>query len=326
MKILKVILQASLPITFLFVSPASATHGGMEGGGGKGVVCGSQLRVLDLYEIEVIHGDAVSKKYDDLDSNIAVFGSDISAYRSDSYINPADPSLRKSVLDFIKGEILPKFSDIPEGTHLPLTPDATVPPLPPDCHEVQIAVYANDGKIYRDRQLWDQLDIQNQAALILHEGIYHAAKLEGAKTSDHTRRIVGLAFAEKLPEPMLKAIWKYSPPRVWCGTDDSSVVGFELYAVNESQNGQKGVGIYFARFESFLPMERLSTFIPNMTTYDFFKRSGSLIQTVVKGSLFGDSSSFAFQPRYINGPWKNNYGIDISLDQLNTVRAFCEIR
>jgi len=329
MKILNAISKIALPFTFLFAgSAAMAFHGGMEGGGGKGVMCGTHLRVLDLYEIEAVHGGVISQKYKDLDSNLAVYGSDLAAYRNDSYIDPSDSTIRRSILASIKKEILPKFSDIPMGNQLPLTPDATLPQLPVGCQVLQIAIYANDGKIYRDRYLWDMLDVQNQAALILHEGIYHEAKKQGAQTSDQTRLIVGLAFTEKLPEPMLKPIWSAASPRVWCGTDRNSPVQFEFFSINESRNGQQGIGIYFINFRSVLPMERFSAFVPQMSTYDFFKKTRPPVKTFAKGSLFGGTESFEFQINYRRGPWKNNYGIDISLVQDGTLktRAFCEIR
>jgi hypothetical protein len=329
MKILKAVSKVSLTLTFLFAAHAAAAfRGGMESGGGKGVLCGTHLRVLDLYEIEAVHGGVVSKKYKDLDSNLAVYGTDLAVYRNDSYIDPLDSTVRQSVLTFIKNEIFPKFSDIPVGNQLPLTSDATLPQLPMGCQVLQIAIYANDGMIYRDRHLWDMLDIQNQAALILHEGIYHEAKKQGAQTSDQTRLIVGLAFTEKLPEPMLKPIWSAAAPRVWCGTDKTSPTQFEFFAINESRSGQQGIGIYFINFQGALPMERFSAFVPQMSTYDFFKSLRPPVKTIANGSIFGGAESFEFHIQYRNGPWQNNYGIDIPLVQNGTLttRAFCEIR
>jgi hypothetical protein len=224
----------------------------MEGGGGKGVLCSNGLRTLDLYEAEKIRHLLLSPAFHDVDAYLEQYGVDLSAYSSDSKFDPSDLNdawKRKYILDFIKRWIEPKFVDIPSGDHLPATPDATLPTIPSGCSFVQIAIYSDDGKIYRDVSFWNQLDARNQAALILHEFGYHFARARGALNSDKIRYLIGLTFAQKLPESVLKPIWN-ARQVLWCGTGEPEMIGapfdpngYELFGVDESRDGVQGLGM-----------------------------------------------------------------------------------
>jgi len=229
----------------------AVAYGGMEGGGGKGVLCGNQVRVLDLYEAEVVHHLPVTPSQNDLYAYIANYGLAVGYYQSETGFDLDNASYKSMVLDFYKKEVIDKFSDIASGTRLPFTPDATLPSLPSGCSFVQIALFADTGVLYRDREYWDQLSIQDQAALILHEGIYRGRRLEGEMNSDEMRYIVGLAFAKQLPEPILKPLWSV-PGAWWCINQDPMTEKFEFYAINESRLGKPGLGIYFVTFKNYL--------------------------------------------------------------------------
>ncbi|HEY8269952.1 MAG TPA: hypothetical protein VIG33_03630 [Pseudobdellovibrionaceae bacterium] len=258
-------------VVFLVLSACqyAVAHGGMEGGGGKGVLCGTQVRVLDLYEAETIHHLPIPTSQNDLDANVAHHALALGYYQSETGFDQNNASYKELIFNFYKQEVIDKFSDIAPGTRLPFTPDATLPNLPSGCSFVQIALYADDGVLYRDRYYWDRLTIQDQAALILHEGIYRGRRLQGELMSDETRYIVGLTFARQLPEPIFKPMWN-APGSWWCGTKDPMTERFELYAINESRNGKSGLGIYFVTFKNYFQYERTSAFVPGIAIRDLF--------------------------------------------------------
>jgi hypothetical protein len=247
----------------------AAAHGGMEGGGGKGVLCGDQVRVLDLYEAESVRHLPIPPSQNDLNAYIANYGLALGYYQSETGFDLDNTSYKSMVLDFYKKEVMDKFSDVASGTRLPFTPDATLPSLPSGCSFVQIAIFADNGVLYRDRDYWDQLSIQDQAALILHEGIYRGRRLQGEMNSDEMRYVVGLAFAQQLPEPILKPLWS-APGAWWCGNQDPMTERFEFYAINESRLGKPGLGIYFVTFKNYLQYERTSAFVPGVEIADLF--------------------------------------------------------
>ncbi|MEN9722620.1 MAG: hypothetical protein RJB38_606 [Pseudomonadota bacterium] len=131
------------------------TLGTKDGGGGIGVLCGTTLRTLDVYEAEEIHHLPPVPKFPTFEENVRVYGSPLAAYWSEEPVDTTDPSLQQQLVDLLKSEIIGRFSDIPGGTTLPPTQDATLPPIPGNCSFAQIAIYSDEeGIIYRDASLW----------------------------------------------------------------------------------------------------------------------------------------------------------------------------
>jgi hypothetical protein len=286
------------------VAPSVGLTGQMgtkDGGGGKGVLCGENLRTLDLYESEEVYGLVPSQKYSDLVANLEVYGTRLFAYLSGDRVNDQDWSIRQQVLSLIKEAVIDRFVDLPEGATLPSTDDVTPPALPSGCSLVQIAYYSDqENKIYRDKRYWDRLDVQNQAALILHEALYHEARSLKATTSDETRRMIGVAFSGQVLEPAFERIWN-APQRVWCGAGGGEGPQpqevFEIYAIEETQNGISGLGIYARIFKSKLQMSRTLAFVPGISISDFINGSFAVTRAVATNPFFGQSWTFEIAPQ-----------------------------
>jgi len=299
----------------VLAATSAAVAGTKDGGGGKGILCGTHLRTLDIYEAEeVYHLPLPPSAQLDLNSNLVEYGLPLLAYFSASPINTQDPTLAQPFLDGAQKDLISHFVDIQPGTRLDPTFDATVPSLPPACAAVQVAVYSDDGNIYRDRQYWDLLDVRNQAALILHEALYHSARQQGAKTSDETRKFIGLTFANELPEPILKPIWN-APRYLWCGvgggSDNSEIM--EIFAKDDVKDGQKGVSIYFPLFKGMLEMARTSAFVPNVSIDEVTDPSEPMLQGIASNSSSGNSWNFEMDHSNIagNSPSDHFGGIQI---------------
>lgn len=240
--------------------------GGVDGGGGKGVMCGNTLTTLDLYEARK-NGLTPQALNGDLDLHLQTYGLELAKHFAASMAEFSSPTLGAEVSQLLKNEILNKIKDIPEGQKLAVTRDATLPTLPAGCSDVQIAVYSKDGTIYRDPKLWAMLPPVEQAALVLHEFVYYRARTYGkAANSDESRKVIGLILSGSNPEPMLKPIWGASRV-VSCvgGIEGTTQEVLDTYAISEYENGVLGVGIYFFQLKGYALSSRTHSFLPGAT-------------------------------------------------------------
>lgn len=255
------------------------SHGGINGGGGIGVLCPSGLRVLDLYEAEEVHGLSVPSRFASLDEALGAFG--VALVRHQAADTPAalEYWTPEKIAEQTRREIVDRFAFLPAGERLAFTGDATLPKLAPGCRFVQIARFEGakswDRIVQVDREYWSRLDFANQAALAYHEWIYWEAKRGGARTSDETRLMLGRVFAGVAGEPLFAPVYA-APERIWCGAGGGSGARpaapgappqpvFDLYAIDETRDGVRGLGIYFLQFNGLYRLSRTSAFFPGAT-------------------------------------------------------------
>jgi hypothetical protein len=267
---LKMTVLAVLSLS-LAATTASAVQGTKDGGGGKGVLCDGRLRVLDIYEAEEIRHLPAGKTFTDTEQNLRIYGTRV--------VRELWPvALPDELADYLNTQMLSRvsLSPIPAGARLPLTHDATVPPLPSNCVEVQIAVISEqevtpvygDPVVHVDSEYWNMLDPYNQAALMLHESIYrYLRSSEGVALSDDTRMLIGTLMSETSRKPMFEPIWNNPSDLLICNVklkqaDRSGKRQYELYGVEERRRGQKGLAIYFRTLDGLTMLGRTQAFIP----------------------------------------------------------------
>ncbi|MBX3021885.1 MAG: hypothetical protein KF799_09440 [Bdellovibrionales bacterium] len=251
-----------------------ATGGVGDGGGGIGVKCETELRVLDLFESEVIGVQKPDRTYLDLQQNLAYYTPFFIRHFNDAPGVPGEEATIRIVKMF--ESMLRDFQFIPAGERLKPTDDATIGPLPAGCRKVQIAVQDNQGKIQVDRELWDLLPSRDRAALLFHEWIYQRARSYKVNKSDKTRKLVGDLFSESKPQPQLGDVWR-SPSVAWCGfgiAGDAEV--FEVFLGEESQNGILGLRFYFRGFRGEYVTLAKTGFAADLTLADILERQISL--------------------------------------------------
>ncbi len=258
----------------------SISNGGVDGGGGKGVLCDSKIMTLDLYEA-INSGVQLNQDFGDLADNLKYYGIETAKYQSESLDFFNDPKIANEILNHIQKTIIDKFKDIPQGQRLQLTHDTNTTPLPANCKMIQIAIYANNGIIYRDADYWSRLSKLDQAALIIHETMYERARRYGAINSDESRKAIGFIFSKNNSEYLLSPIWK-NPKKFWCGAgiENSKQEIFEIYGAEEVQDNIQGIKLYFLGFKSTYVTLRTSAFLPNITYDQFFKKQFNK-QTVI---------------------------------------------
>lgn len=191
-------------LVFTLFAQLSWAGGDIEGNGGDVVVCpGKNPFMLDILEakyngFKVDLGDSnlsVEKKLElaiaRMRMQLPVFADNLSFY--------LNKFKEESVfLDDVT------LVDIPDSQHVA---------LPTGCHLQQIAIFEDLGiphrKVYTiDNDLWEMMDNDNKAILILHEVIYRSAY--NHNNSIRSRYINGLIFSSffkiKIPHQKLKEI------------------------------------------------------------------------------------------------------------------------
>lgn len=250
--------------TQLPVRMHEAPEGVINGGGGKGVKCGSIVTTLDLWEAVNVHRLTLQPALSSLDEELIRF-----SYRYIQQTQPqwSDPTPQndQAFLSAIKTEIFGRQVFISPGKRLSFTNDATLPALPSNCEFVQIAIYANDGKIYFDSEYWSLLNPQAQASLAFHELAYLQSRTFGHLNSDEARSVVGRIFSTLPVDPNFPDL--RGKRYAWCGAGggDNAAEVFEIYFNEEVQGGISGLGVYFSALNGEYMLTKTSGFLPRLT-------------------------------------------------------------
>ena len=279
--------------------------GGVDGGGGIGILCENDLVTLDLYEAR-LNGLSPAESSKNLEEYLKQFGVEMARHFSEQVINLNDEiAVSNLIYKEMNDSILLKFKDIPKGRRLNLTNDATLPQLPQKCEPVQIAVYAKDGTIYRDSEYWSKLNPIEQAALVIHEWVYFRARSNGSLNSDETRKVIGLIFSGNNPEPIFEKIWS-SNLKFWCGAgiEGTDQEVFEIIGVEDIQQGISGLSLYFKVFKGFFQFSRTTAFLPGVSMNQILKSEMNPQIIRVKNQLMNREWFFEILPQSYLGNYK----------------------
>jgi hypothetical protein len=242
---LSIALSTLLVSTFVG-SSSPASGGGMEGGGGVGVRCGSKLELLDLHEAR-LRGLKLVSTPDGFQSAIQTtsqkMGEHFYWYTWSEPQNAVDfyeemvvrPMFQgRPVVNTIKCDEIQncEFQTAPVNyvSNLPLSTDIGSYNIAPGCSLEQVAYYYNDNnpRLEVVRSRWNELDLLSKSALVAHESIYYFDRdqnlrklLENTKgqTSEWARRFVGELFSTQPPAKLMQGVpldWK---KRWVCGAD-----------------------------------------------------------------------------------------------------------
>jgi len=187
----------------ILILTATLTFGGLNvyagvstSGGGIGVLCkvptAQKLQLLDFYEAPF--------KQQELIQSTGTFDGDysIGLQRLRSLVGDSRPVTQDDII-----EIQANFKKNTEFTSKNLMPTGDAgptPSLPSNCHYVQIAVYHDfNDKLLVNKELWDQLDSLNQAALLTHEAIYKMQRVAFFADSYQARSLVRELFLKNGP-------------------------------------------------------------------------------------------------------------------------------
>lgn len=172
--------------------------------GGDVVVCRNaasritSVKMLDLVEAEILPRGLV------LELGPSHWSAEDKVIYALERLKILDPERTSNYLEelglfFESAVFLPniELADIPDSHHIV---------IPANCTLKQIAIQISNidlpepARIIIDRDLWDHLDNDNRAALMLHEIVYKEAISLGHKTSFRTRYLNGFICSQKAKE------------------------------------------------------------------------------------------------------------------------------
>lgn len=242
------------------VAVPKAPHEGVgSSGGGIGVICGDTVRTLDLYEATEVHGLTLLPGATTTDGAVLAVSK-----RLIRYLSSDRPQTDEELLAEIRKEVFGRFREVAPGS-LALSQDATLPPLQPGCRFAQIALYEDERDvIWIDPSLWGRLDPLNQASLVLHESAYKLARQFKAKTSDETRRIVGLMASTTEIEPIYAGL--DGREAILCSTysagDTLGPEGYWVTFFDDQEAGVAGLRVYATVLDGTFLLSRTTAFVP----------------------------------------------------------------
>jgi hypothetical protein len=175
-----------------FVGTMANAVGGVDGGGGKSVVCrDSQGKIisaelLDLYEGRVQYSLAPKVSSDSIERQIDDVVERLSAGRDYNFRT----TLMKHTRFVSEAKVI-----LPEGTGLLPVDDAYNVIVPKNCQIEQLANFTNQNQILVNGEIYNSLNDTNKAALIVHEALYKIFRIYGSTNSIRARKSVALGFS-----------------------------------------------------------------------------------------------------------------------------------
>ncbi len=214
-----------------------AHSGGVDGGGGKSVVCRdadgkiTSAEVLDLYEGRVQYGLQPIVSEDVVEEQTGKVVMMLSKGRGEALKN----TLMSTVSYIMQEKVI-----LPDGTELLPVDDSYHVVVPKNCRVEQLANFTSQNQVLINGEIWRRLDNTNKAALIIHEAIYKVFRMYGATNSIRARKATALGFSGGIFTP----IWDGAP--FWNGNSNMpylncktavSLPGSHFYAYNDD-NGE----------------------------------------------------------------------------------------
>lgn len=161
-----------------------ALAGGMEGGGGKSVVCRdpqgkiTKAEILDLFEGRTQY----QLKY--VESQLPWKDQVIDLFQKSGI--SAKPSINYEIFDWYQNAI--KYLNIlPINVTLKDTNDSFEVVAPKGCNIEQTAIYQNDNQILINGEIWNALSETQKATLLIHESSYRFLRVYGETNSIRAR-------------------------------------------------------------------------------------------------------------------------------------------
>lgn len=161
-------------------------RGGVDGGGGNGVVCRDQagnitdVRMLDLYEGEILYGLQFSDRFNDVESGLREIAT----------------KLHKPHLEYSFLAAYQNFKMLPTGVRLEPIDDSGHIFTPANCKIEQVANYYNANAIYVVSDFYNKMSLTDQIALVVHEALYATDRVQNVENSRYARRVTSHALSD----------------------------------------------------------------------------------------------------------------------------------
>lgn len=184
---------------------ASASFAGpRSSGGGFVVVCPAtpvskaSVELLDIYEIEKgysvvpVTGDLRKEYFDAIGRLNARLGAVDYVKENSAVIQGSLTRFFQSLVWVDRADLLPPADDLGKK-----------PGIPNQCRIQQVAYFDDvNGRIYMNRELYQEMNPRDQAGLVLHELLFHEFRHLNESNSQSSRRQVGLSFVDSALRPV----------------------------------------------------------------------------------------------------------------------------
>ena len=160
--------------------------GGVDGGGGNGIVCRdlnrniTEVRMLDLYEGEILYGLQFSDRFNDIESALKEVANKMN--------NP--------YLEYLFLDTYQNFKMLPAGVRLEPINDSGHIFIPNNCKIEQVANYYNSKSIYIVSDFFNKMSLTDQVGLIVHESLYATERAYKVENSRYARRVTAHAISD----------------------------------------------------------------------------------------------------------------------------------
>lgn len=184
-------------LAFLAIVPFSShasialMSGGTDGGGGRGVVCYSDVQqqtiqsveLLDFYEGRILEGYSIPELSGDYKAIYNTVIKKSSSVQIERMLSNAST-------------LISGFKFLPTGIRLNRIEDSSEIFIPLNCSIEQVVNFQGPSRIFIVKDFWDRLSETSKAGLLMHELIWFVERSSGFKTSTRARRTVARYFAD----------------------------------------------------------------------------------------------------------------------------------
>lgn len=170
----------------IFNTVVLASDGGVDGGGGNGVVCRdssdsiTSVRMLDLYEGEILY----SLQFSDSFSTV------------ENALKEVSQKMHAPHLEYMFLSTLNNFKMLPTGVRLKPINDSGHIFIPSNCKIEQVANYYNSKMIYVVSDFYNKMSLTDKVGLIVHETLYYMDRLNNVTNSRYSRRVTAHALSD----------------------------------------------------------------------------------------------------------------------------------
>lgn len=197
-------------ITGVLLTVTCHAQGGMNGGGGRAVVCRdssgkiTSAELLDLYEAREVFGYVLRVSAPTEEAELQTTAAEYRRYFGYDLKEQVGPNLSagplsvEDVAESLRKEFettRQKFRFIQLPNRLQQVPDSHEPVATDGCQAEQLAIYYLDQLILVQKEIYEHLDPMNKLALLIHEQEYKDKRKVGATDSRRVRRTVGELFS-----------------------------------------------------------------------------------------------------------------------------------
>ncbi|MGZ3723120.1 MAG: hypothetical protein ACXVA9_09330, partial [Bdellovibrionales bacterium] len=193
------------------------------------------------------------------------------------------------------------------GVNLTLTDDSYELAKPRDCEIEQIVNFQATGRILIDQDLFDKMDMINQAALITHEAYYSYLRFAGGDTNSvRTRRATGYVISGGVfslpPSPVI------NKQAIWCYTDNNDIEHrdtISIYRMDSTAPSNEKLGIS--------PLRVYGTRLVGQSHLEFSvtsEKSEHFVEEVLTGKCKGNGFATGFGMQF-SGPVEFDHAMNI---------------